>query len=123
MQFSAVIQLERPAGTLESGVVKRARDRELEQRHDAGMHQLGHEGDFALEAFRADRVRQRRRQHLDRHESIEVAIVGAIHDRHPAASDLLVDLEPFGELNLVCRNHRYRYTHASLPESSLAAMR
>ena len=40
------------------------------------------------------------REHLDRHEAVEVLVVGAIHYRHAAAPDLLIDLEALRQLDL-----------------------
>ena len=62
-------------------------------RDDVGVLQLGGGAGLALEALDELGVeRQREGQHLDRHLALELAILGPIHQRHPAPAQLLDDL-------------------------------
>ena len=57
-----------------------------------GWRQLGRGLDFSLEASRRRRIfGDRRRQHLDRHDSLHAAMLGLEHLPHAAGPDLVED--------------------------------
>ena len=59
---------------------------------DVRVVERGGEARLALEAREHGRIRrQRGRQELERDVAIEVQVVGAIHDSHPAGAELRLD--------------------------------
>jgi hypothetical protein len=63
---------------------------DVEDGADAGMIQRARQPRLALEAFGRARLRQQRRgQEFDRHLATEPGVLGAIHDTHPPATELV----------------------------------
>ena len=77
----------------------------VEQRHDAGMHQLRHQSDLALEAFRAQGVGQVGGQDFDGDVAPQMPVVRSIHDGHAAAPDLAIELESVRQDDFGCALH------------------